>query len=126
MKSKAIIYARLSREDEEKFTRNKSESRSIENQIKVLSEYAQKHEMEIYKVFYDDGISGGTFDRPGLNNLLKEMKKGAFNVLLLKSIVLVKSDSNFIFSVYVTSLSKNILPSLSSTPAAKSVISSQL
>lgn len=84
MKSKAIIYARLSREDEEKFTRNKSESRSIENQIKVLSEYAQKHEIEIYKIYYDDGVSGGTFDRPGFNNVIKAMKKGAFNVLLLK------------------------------------------
>ena len=84
MKSKAIIYARLSREDEEKFTRNKVESRSIENQIKVLSEYAQNHEMEIYKIYYDDGVSGGTFDRPGLNNVIKAMKKGSFNVLLLK------------------------------------------
>ena len=84
MKSKAIIYARLSREDEEKFTRNTSESRSIENQIKVLSEYAQKHEIEIYKIYYDDGVSGGTFDRPGFNNVIKAMKKGAFNVLLLK------------------------------------------
>ncbi len=84
MKSKAIIYARLSREDEEKYTRNKSESRSIENQIKVLSEYAQKNEMEIYKIFYDDGFSGGTFDRPGLNNVLNEMKKRSFSILLIK------------------------------------------
>ncbi len=84
MKSKAIIYARLSREDEERFTRNKSESRSIENQIKVLSEYAKEREMEIYKIFYDDGVSGGTFDRPGFNKVLNEMKKGAFNILLLK------------------------------------------
>ena len=36
MKSKVAIYARLSREDEDKIDGNKSESRSIENQIKVL------------------------------------------------------------------------------------------
>ena len=34
MKSKVAIYARLSREDEDKIDGNKSESRSIENQIK--------------------------------------------------------------------------------------------
>ena len=73
---KAIIYARLSREDEDKIYGAKNESRSIENQIKILEAYAKEHRFYVYKVFYDDGVSGGTFDRPGLNQVFKEMEKG--------------------------------------------------
>ena len=39
MKNRAVIYARLSREDEDKLDGNK-ESRSVENQIKFLTQYA--------------------------------------------------------------------------------------
>ena len=48
--NKVAIYARLSREDEDKIDGNK-ESRSIENQIKVLSDYATQNEFEIYEVY---------------------------------------------------------------------------
>ena len=48
--NKVAIYARLSREDEDKIDGNK-ESRSIENQIKVLSDYATENEFDIYKFY---------------------------------------------------------------------------
>lgn len=84
MKDKGLIYARLSREDEDKIDKKKSESRSIENQIKLLSDYAREKGIEIYKIIYDDGVSGGTFDRPGFNEVINEMKAGNFNILLIK------------------------------------------
>ena len=84
MINKAVIYARLSREDEDKFDGNKKESRSIENQIKFLSSYAEKNSLTITKVYYDDGVSGGTFDRPAFNEMIKDMKRKRFQAILIK------------------------------------------
>ena len=83
--NKVAIYARLSREDEVKIDGNK-ESRSIENQIKVLSDYATQNEFEIYEVYYDDGISGATQERPAFQKMLEDARKKKFNILLVKDI----------------------------------------
>lgn len=53
------IYARLSRED----GGNKT-SESIENQIKFLKNYAKDNEMQIEKIYIDDGYTGTNFNRP--------------------------------------------------------------
>ena len=47
--NRTVIYARLSREDEDKIDRYK-ESRSIENQIKILKEYATNHNLDLKKI----------------------------------------------------------------------------
>ena len=83
MKNITAIYARLSREDENKYYGN-SESRSIENQIKALSDYAQENDFIIYKVYYDDGWSGSTLVRPQFQQLLNDMRNHKFNTLLVK------------------------------------------
>lgn len=84
-KNRAVIYARLSREDEDKIDGNK-ESRSIENQIEGLSIYADEHELDVVNVYYDDGYSGGNLNRPGIQNLLKDMKLKKFDIVLVKDI----------------------------------------
>jgi len=86
MRNRAVIYARLSREDEDKIDGNKSESRSVENQIKNLTTFGIEHELNIVKVFYDDGYSGGNFNRPGFQDLMKAMENHEFDVLLIKDI----------------------------------------
>ena len=83
--NKVAIYARLSREDEDKIDGNK-ESRSIENQTKVLSDYATENEFDIYEVYYDDGISGATQERPGFQKMMDDARKKKFNILLVKDI----------------------------------------
>ena len=82
---KAAIYARLSREDEEKIDGN-NESRSIENQIKTLTNYANEHHFEIINIYYDDGYSGSNMDRPGFQQMLNDAKNKVFNVLLIKDL----------------------------------------
>ena len=83
--SKVAIYARLSREDEDKIDGNK-ESRSIENQITILSDYAIKHDFEIIDVYYDEGYSGANTNRPELNKLLSDAKRKRFDTLLIKDL----------------------------------------
>ena len=33
--------------------------------------------------YYDDGISGTTFDRPGFNELLQDIKRGKINAVIV-------------------------------------------
>ena len=49
MRNRAVIYARLSREDENKIDGN-TESRSIENQIEGLSLYAKENGFQIVDI----------------------------------------------------------------------------
>lgn len=85
MKNIVAIYARLSREDENK-SYIEMESRSIENQIKILSEYAKNNGFNVYRVYYDDGYSGATFDRPQFQEMLRDMRNQKFNTVLVKDI----------------------------------------
>ena len=82
---KAAIYARLSREDEEKIDGN-NDSRSIENQIKTLTNYANEHHLEIANIYYDDGYSGSNLDRPGFQKMINDAKNKQFNILLIKDL----------------------------------------
>ena len=82
---KAAIYARLSREDEEKIDGN-VESRSIENQIKTLTNFANEQHFDISNVYYDDGYSGSDMERPGLQQMLCDAKNRQFSILLIKDL----------------------------------------
>lgn len=63
------MYVRLSRDDE-----RTGESLSIENQKAILNEYIEKQGFTLYDIYVDDGISGTTFDRPGVKRLLDDAK----------------------------------------------------
>lgn len=85
MKNKAVIYARLSREDEEKIDGNR-DSRSIENQVKILTDFAKKNNFEVVDVYIDDGYSGGNQDRPDFQRMIQDAKAKQFDILLIKDI----------------------------------------
>lgn len=73
------MYVRLSRDDE-----RAGESLSIENQKAILNEYIEKQGFTLYDIYVDDGISGTTFDRPGVKRLLDDAKQGVINTVLVK------------------------------------------
>ena len=60
----AAIYARVSSEQQR-------EANTIASQTASLIEFAQKHDLEVPKewVFEDDGYSGATLERPGLERV---------------------------------------------------------
>ena len=76
---KVGIYLRLSRDDE-----RQGESLSIENQRRVLTHYVKEQGWTIYDEYVDDGISGVTFERPGVKRLLEDAKAGNINLILCK------------------------------------------
>ena len=62
------LYCRLSQEDD-----RAGESLSIENQKAMLLQYAREHHFPNPTFFVDDGVSGVTYDRPGLQAMLAEI-----------------------------------------------------
>ncbi|MBP1534479.1 MAG: recombinase family protein [Ruminococcus sp.] len=76
---KVGMYLRLSRDDE-----RQGESLSIENQRRILTNYVQENGWSIYDTYIDDGISGTTFERPGVQRLLDDAKSGKINLILCK------------------------------------------
>lgn len=75
------IYARLSRDDE-----RSGESVSIENQKELLTRYVKEQGWTLYSTYCDDGVSGTTFDRPGLNKLIGDVTAGKVNLVLCKDL----------------------------------------
>ena len=65
------LYCRLSQED-----MRAGESMSIENQRKILKEYADKSGFRNCKFYVDDGFSGTDNTRPAYVELLGDVKNG--------------------------------------------------
>lgn len=78
---KVGMYIRLSREDGDK-----QESESIGNQRKILQRYVKENDLNFIKEYVDDGISGTTFDRPGFNEMLQDIKNQKINMVITKDL----------------------------------------
>lgn len=77
----AAMYLRLSKEDE--FIRE--ESNSISMQRLLLKDYIAEHFPDAsVREYSDDGYSGTNFDRPGVQNLLEDVKNGEINCIIVK------------------------------------------
>jgi DNA invertase Pin-like site-specific DNA recombinase len=74
---RAALYVRVS-----------TDRQTVENQITKLSEIAKARGWQIVATFNDAGISGAKSrkDRPGLDAMLKEAQRGAFDVIMAWSI----------------------------------------
>ena len=73
------LYERLSHDDE-----RAGESASIENQKRILEDYARKNGFTNIRHFTDDGIRGTTFRRPGLDAMLEEIRAGNVATVIIK------------------------------------------
>ena len=73
------LYERLSHDDE-----LQGESNSISNQKVMLEDYARKNGFVGIRHFTDDGISGTTFERDGLQAMLSEVERGNIGTIIVK------------------------------------------
>ena len=96
------MYLRLSKDDE-----RSGESLSIENQRKVLTNYINEQGWTLYDEYVDDGYSGTSFDRPGVQRLLEDAKAGNINLILCKDMsrfgrnyIAVGQYVDYIFPMY--------------------------
>mgnify|MGYP004523660501 CR=1 FL=1 len=74
-------YDRLSDAD------NKNdESSSIKSQKMIIDSFAKFNNLKIVKHYIDDGYSGGNFDRPGFQEMIKDIKRGKINCVITKDL----------------------------------------
>ncbi|GHU37892.1 recombinase [Clostridia bacterium] len=73
------LYCRLSRDD-----LLQGESNSIANQKEILKNYAKNNGFRNSRCFVDDGVTGTIFHRPGLDEMLEEVKSGNVSTVIIK------------------------------------------
>ena len=76
-----VSYLRLSDEDI-----NKGESESIINQRRFINDYCSRNGITLVGEFVDDGWSGGNFERPGFQQMMKELQKGKVSIVITKDL----------------------------------------
>tara|TARA_Y100000389_G_C17407152_1_gene488721 strand:+ start:111 stop:704 length:594 start_codon:yes stop_codon:yes gene_type:complete len=74
MNRKAVIYSRVSTNEQ-----------TVENQLRVLREVAEKRGLEVVREISDEGISGakGRDERPGFDELIKGSVKNEWDIILV-------------------------------------------
>jgi DNA invertase Pin-like site-specific DNA recombinase len=82
MDYKVALYIRLSKEDD----KDEAESESVTNQRSLLCDFAEKHRLDVFDVYIDDGYSGTTFDRPGFNLMIADIEKKRVNMVITKDL----------------------------------------
>ena len=75
------LYCRLSQEDMQA-----GESESIQNQKMILQRYADEHFFLNTRFFVDDGFSGVSFEREGLQSMLREVEAGNVATVITKDL----------------------------------------
>lgn len=81
-KYQTAVYARLSKERED--TRDRG---TIFNQISLIKNYIKEQDdMEIYKIYMDDDITGTSFERPAFNRMMEDMRKGRIGCIVVKDL----------------------------------------
>lgn len=84
------IYCRLSMEDAKNAHKHNyidgDDSSSIENQRQMLSQFVLLQGWLETKVYCDDGYGGGTFNRPGFQQMIGDAQKGVIDLILCKDL----------------------------------------
>ncbi len=76
-----FAYLRLSNEEA-----RSGESSSIANQRQMIQDYCHRHSITLVQEFVDDGYSGGNFDRPGFQDMLRQLRDGKANMVITKDL----------------------------------------
>ncbi|MCL5265483.1 MAG: recombinase family protein [Chloroflexi bacterium] len=75
---RAALYCRVSTDLQEK-------EQTIQSQVETLRKYAYDKGYEVVAEFLDDGYSGATLERPGLDRLRDALRSGEFEAVLVHS-----------------------------------------
>ena len=78
---KVYLYGRLSNEDAKH-----GDSYSIVNQRKILTGYAEENSFKDYEFIFDDGYSGGDWERPAFKKMIEEVELGFVSTIIVKDL----------------------------------------
>jgi DNA invertase Pin-like site-specific DNA recombinase len=90
---KAVIYAR--------FSTDHQDERSIEDQVALCRDHAQRKQLNVVEVFQDRARSGASvINRDGLLALLESAKSDNFNVVVVESLDRLSRDMEDLASIH--------------------------
>ena len=92
MKQRACIYAR--------YSSDLQSDASIEDQIRLCTERAEKESWAIGHCYTDAGISGASLMRPGIQGLMQAAMNGEFDILLAEALDRLSRDQEDIAGIY--------------------------
>ena len=75
------LYCRLSQDDG-----LDGESNSIQNQKRILEQYAADHRFPNPQFYVDDGYSGAGFNRPDFQRMMADMEDGKIGIIITKDL----------------------------------------
>jgi len=78
---KVALYCRLSLDDG-----NVGESGFIQTQKIILTKYCKDNNLNIYKVYVNDGYSGLNYNRPAFDEMLGDIESGKINIVITKDL----------------------------------------
>lgn len=97
------LYTRVSTAEQAR------EGYSIDEQIQRLKLYAEAHGRKDYKVYTDGGYTGASMERPALNDLLKDIKAGKIDkVIVYKLDRLSRSQKDTLYLIEDAFLSNGV------------------
>lgn len=76
-----FAYLRLSSDEAQG-----GESASITNQRSIIKSYCCQNGITLVREFVDDGWSGGNFDRPAFQEMMRQLEQGRANVVITKDL----------------------------------------
>ena len=71
----AVLYAR--------FSSDKQTEQTIENQIRICSDFAKNNQLNVVRIYADRGKSGRSDNRPEFQHMLADMEKREFQVIIV-------------------------------------------
>ncbi|MGN0298065.1 MAG: recombinase family protein [Lachnospiraceae bacterium] len=75
-------YVRLSMKDS-----GKIDGYSLQNQQALLKEFIhEQNDLDLYKMYIDNGFTGTNFARPAFEEMIQDMKKGLINCIVVKDL----------------------------------------
>lgn len=85
--TRALAYGRKSFDDPDRRTS------SVEDQRLAAAGYAERHGLELAGFFGDNGITGATMERPGLQQLLQAITRADIGVLIIEDVDRLSRDA---------------------------------
>jgi len=76
-----FAYLRLSNEEAQG-----GESSSITNQRMIVQNFCKQNGITLVREFVDDGYSGGNFDRPAFQEMMRQLQQGKANTVITKDL----------------------------------------
>ena len=74
---RVALYIRVSTQEQAE------EGYSVGEQTERLKKYAEAMRWGVYKIYIDPGYSGGNMDRPGLNDMIKDIESGEIDTVVV-------------------------------------------